>query len=184
MYTLVTPPSGDVVTLEEAKIHLRVDGSEEDDYISSLIAASVGMTEEVLRRKLLTQTWEVSLTSFSDVIALPWPPVQSVVSIKYTDSNGDEKTLDSSEYYAFFSQFHAEIEPRLTWPEVSRDVPYPVRIRFVCGYGTAQEVPAQIKLAIKMLVGTWYANRETLSAGGEKEIPHSYQWLLWPFRHL
>ena len=38
--SLVTPPAAEPITLEEARLHLRVTGTEEDSLITSLVTAS------------------------------------------------------------------------------------------------------------------------------------------------
>lgn len=35
-----------------------------------------------------------------------------------------------------------------------------------------------LEQAQKLLVGTWYANRESVTFGAAKELPHAYQMLL------
>lgn len=66
------------ITLAEARLHLRVDSTDEDTLITSLIAAAREDCEAFQNRKYLTQTWEYWLDSFpsTDFIEIPNPPLQ------------------------------------------------------------------------------------------------------------
>src|SRR3546814_19020975 len=75
---LVTPPTVDVVTLEEAKLHLRVDVDEDDELIKGLIAAAVGHLEGwpgLLGRVLAEQNWRKAFDWFARCMILPPGPV-------------------------------------------------------------------------------------------------------------
>lgn len=39
-----------------------------------------------------------------------------------------------------------------------------------------------IRHAIRLLVGTWYANRESVTFGNAQSLPHSVSYLLTPLR--
>lgn len=61
---LVTPPSVEPITLLEAKKHLRLEHSLDDEFVTGLIAVARQFVERVCWRALLLQTWEISLPSF------------------------------------------------------------------------------------------------------------------------
>ena len=89
--TLIAAPILEPMTLAEAKLHLRVDGTDEDDLITALIVAARRRAEHLLTRALITQTWELTLDEFPAAdIQLPKPGVLSIVSVKYLDSAGVE----------------------------------------------------------------------------------------------
>ncbi len=46
------------------------------------------------------------------------------------------------------------------WPTDVRYQPASVKIDFVAGYGTPDDVPDTFKQAILLTVGSWYAGRE------------------------
>ena len=73
-----TAPTTEPLTIDEAKLHLREDGTDQDDLISSLIVAARQHVEDVLKRSLITQTWELWLEEFPsrDYIEIPFPPLQ------------------------------------------------------------------------------------------------------------
>lgn len=53
--TVTTPPSMEPVSLEEAKAHLRVDHTVDDDLISTLIAAARSYLESITGQAFMTQ---------------------------------------------------------------------------------------------------------------------------------
>lgn len=61
---LVTPPSGEPVTLAEAKGHLRLEEADDDPMVSLLITAARQYIEEYCWRGLLQQKWELVIEGF------------------------------------------------------------------------------------------------------------------------
>lgn len=199
--TLVSGPSVEPITLTEAKNHLRVDISDDDDLISGLIVAARRVTEAQLRRALVNQTWDYTIDAFpwfrithpdynftrvDYEIRLPIATATGVTSLTYVDWNGTTQTVDSGNYL-----FTAGEPGRLVpypykiwpWPRIQ---PAAATIRFTAGYGaTAASVPATIKAAIKLLVGGWYENRESITSQSLNAIPMGVDMLLgaeaWSF---
>lgn len=162
---LLQGPDGDVVSLAEAKAHLRVDGSDEDALISSLIGAAVAHLDGakgILGRCLLTQEWAWVSDGFADEIALPLAPVESLDAIKYRDADGVEQTLDDTTYTT--SMTDGAVVQSADWPATA-DRPDAVVIEFTAGYGAAADVPALIKAAILLMVGDMYNSRESVITG-------------------
>ena len=140
----ITPVSTEAVTLTEAKSHLRIDGTAEDTYITSLITVAREYCETQTRRALASQTLELILDDFpNDYIELPKSPVQSITSIKYKNSDSVETTLTS--YISDLDKVPALIMPEYgdSFPSFT---PYPsgaIRIRYVAGHTT--DIPKSIK---------------------------------------
>lgn len=61
---LITPPTGEPISLAEAKAHLRLDTSLDDSDVSRMIVAARKWLEEICWRGFLTQTWELVLERF------------------------------------------------------------------------------------------------------------------------
>jgi len=174
---LVTAPAVEPVTLAEAKAHLRVDITDDDTLISSLITSARQYIERAIRRALVTQTWRASIDEFpaSGEIVLPKPPLQSVTSIQYTDINDSTSTIASSTYTVDTDSEPGRIVLKYgqSWPSTSLANTNPVQVTFVAGYGAAADVPAHFKQAILLLAGHWYENREAIAVTGAipKEMP-------------
>lgn len=165
--TLVTAPDVYPVTRAEAKAHLRVDTGADDTYIDALIDAATAWCETYTERRFVTQTWDLKLDGFWDhYLYVPYPPLASVSSISYVDTDGATQTLSSSVYTV-----DTDSEPgriylawNQTWPS-TRSVTHAVTVRFVCGYGLAASVPARAKQAILIAVADMYENREEILTG-------------------
>ena len=178
----ITAPAVEPVSLAEIKLHLRIepDVSAEDDLLSSLIKAARLHAERVTGKALVTQTWKLVLDSFpSWEIEFPKPPLQSITSIVYLDSNGDSQTLSAAAYRVVATSEPGIVEPAYgeVWPS-TYGVTGGIAITFVCGMGLAAAVPDDIKAAIKLMVGHWYRNREEVSAGGLSQVPMAAESLL------
>ena len=187
---IVTAPAAEPVSLVEIKLHLRLDANDdtEDDLLTALIKSAREYIESYTRRALVTQTWDYFLEGLpeGDEIWLPYPPLQSVTSLKYRDTDGNETTWDSSNYIVDTNSFIGRIKLAygVSWFTDTLYPANPITVRFVCGYGDADEVPVGIKSAVKLLVAHWYEHREAVVSKNEApyNIPFTVDALLYPFR--
>lgn len=88
-----TAPTVEPVSLDEAKLHLKVDSADDNALITALIKTARQLAEKETKRALITQTLQMYLDSAPAEIEIPRPPLQSVVSIKAisaTESSVDE----------------------------------------------------------------------------------------------
>lgn len=185
---LITPPASEPITLTEAKAHLRVTHSDDDAIIALYLSAvrqHIDGRDGWLGRALVTQTWELSLDAFplDNTIRLPMPPLQSVVSVKYDDTIGDEVTL-STDAYAVDAEsqpgwvvINAGSAPAI-WSGINA-----VRIQYVAGYGAAAAVPSSIKAALLLMLSALYENRSEVVIGQTAiTLPFASKALLQPFQ--
>lgn len=182
---IITPPASEPVTLAEAKLHCKVDGSDDDTLITALIISAREQAQHRLGRALITQTLEQVLAAFPDGIKLPLPPAKTIVSVKYIDSAGILQTLDPAAYELDKDSSPGWLVPAygLAWPS-ARAVPNAVRVRYTAGYGAAADVPASIKSWMLLAIGTLYSQREVVITGTlVQDLPHYFfDGLLDPYR--
>lgn len=174
-YKVTTAPATEPITLAEAKEHLRILHDDEDAMIELWITASREAVETMTRRALITQTVTAKLDGWpsSLKIPLPLPPLISVSSITYVDSDGATQTLAANQYQVVASGEPAYIVPAyaVTWPTL-RSQPDNVTIVFTAGYGAAASVPARAKQAMFLLMSHMNENREAVNIGNiVNEVP-------------
>lgn len=156
-----------------------------DPILTALITVARQQCETFTRRALITQTWDLNLHDFpADDIILPFPPLSSVTSVVYVDTNGDSQTWATSNYTVDApSGPHAQ-NGRVTraygvsYPP-SRDVINAVTVEFVAGYGSASDVPQQLKQGMLVAIADWYENRQSTD-----KVPSAAEALWWPFRAM
>ena len=183
---LLEAPAAPLVSLEDAQVHLRAENPEEATLVQALILAATGQAEAFCRRRFLTQRWRLTLDAFpGGAIVLPFPPLQSVEAIQYLDPDGALQAVPVEDYAVRTAEVPGEAVPAYgkAWPSAlaTEDA---VRVEFTCGYGDPEDVPEGIRAAVLLILGTLYANRETVAPVSMQPIPHSAEWLLGPFRVL
>lgn len=165
---LTTPPADPAISLADAKLFTRVDGTDEDNLITAMVQAATEAAENKTGRAIMPQRWTLTLDAFPCVVKLSRVPVTSVVSLKYDDINGVEQTLAVDRYVLTNSDEYgvAKITPAYghTWPS-TRAAPGAVRIEFAAGYANAAAVPGAIKSWIQLMICTMYTNREAEVVG-------------------
>lgn len=187
-YTRVSD-GGNPLTVADAKSHLRVTNSDEDGYISTLVAVARTWVEEHTRRCLMSTTWDLDIDcgfpAADAPIVLPWAPLQSVTSISYYDADGSLTVLSSSLYEVDTSEVLGIVRPvyQTEWPS-ARFQSDAVTIRYVSGYGaSADSVPPMLVHAMRLIVGHLYAFREPVVVGTTTAaIPMTVTDILAPFR--
>lgn len=104
---VVTPPDATIVSVAEAKKHLRVDHDDDNDRIQALLWAAqneLDGPDGTLQRAVGVQQLELRLNGFPpcDDITLPCPPLlrdaDHPLALKYIDGVGALQTVDPAIY--------------------------------------------------------------------------------------
>lgn len=172
------------VTLSDVKAHLRYDDTDQDRLILSLIDAAREKIEIETQRALITQEWTHTYDSWPCVFDRLRAPLQSVTSIEYIDIAGAPQTVPAIDYVVE-TEGLGRVSPAYSksWPDY-RKVPGGIRITYKAGYGdTSEDVPSDIKAALKLIVGHWFENRESVISGSNPvTVPMSVEYLLRPHK--
>lgn len=174
-----TPPSVEPVSVDEVRLHCRIDNTAEDTLLSMLIGAARLFAESYTSRSFITQSWRQVLDAFpgnggmgvpagvgfslpGNAILLDRGPVQAITSITYTAMDGSTQTMPSSAYVADLSGAPARITPRFgqIWPVTLPQIGS-VQVNYTAGYGdSGTAVPEGVRNWILLRVASLYRTRE------------------------
>ena len=174
----ITTPT-EPVTLAEAKLHLRVDGTDEDALIQGLISAARETCEDRTEGTVPVTGWRLTLDTFPDAIKLPRPPIVSVESVKYIDTAGVQQTLSPLDYVVDTVSSPGYIVPAFgkAWPETRGHI-NAVEVEYTAGSATP---PAAIKAWMLLAIGEMFMNRE--GSAERPAVAHGFaDRLLDPFK--
>lgn len=169
-----------------------------DAYVTSLVQAARFWAERDTERAFLTQSWTLYLDSFPwwrAPIYVPFPPLQSVDSIKYYDNDGVLQTWSSSNYIvaapAGPTAQRAQIVPAsgVSYPllpsfALTQRRPDGVQVAFTAGWTSTNLVPQPLKAGMKLMIGNLYRNREAgqIIRGSADVLPFGVDPLFAPYR--
>ena len=222
--TLVTPPTFEPLDLDACKQYRRrIDYVEEDNVFTALITVARERCEAFLGRAICPQTWDLVLEGwpgrprfgmpppqpqpYPSRIQIPLPPLASVASVKYYDTNEIEYTMDAADYYVDTDTQPGRVALQYAriWPTTVLRPANGIRVRFTAGYGVAAyaaiiagggavadaqaaaiaTIPTPIIQGIQFAVGHMYEIRSEVVVGrgiAAIEIPQTCVDLWWPYR--
>ena len=183
-YKIITPPVDEPISLEIARLQCRIDGTDSDATLALYISGAREQVEAETGRATCTQTRELVLDSFPEACVLRGAPIQSVESVKYIDPDGTEQTLDPQDYLLDAESAPGYLLPGYgkSWP-ATRAIPNAVRVRYVCGYGGPDDVPASIKAWMLLHIAAAEENKSALSSETTQALANRFtERLLDPHR--
>lgn len=178
------------ISLAEAKAYLKVDHSDEDAVIQSMIEAVTDRTENYLGRALINTQfqWKLDCFPYGETLYVPKPPLVSIDSITYLASSDGGTTSWGSTYYNVDTfSLPGRLEPAYdeVWPTNVRTQNNAVTIKFTAGYGSVStDVPESLRLGMKFMLGHVYENRQDVVVGTGYcvEMPQASEFFLAPAR--
>lgn len=150
----------DLISLEEAKIFLRVDFTDDDSLITDLIYSAVETVENKTNQRLYQR--EITVKTYEDVTIYD-EPLNSIVGVV----DEDDAAVDYTTHYGFNTDvFFDECEKLKT---LTLDV----------GYAT-DACPVSLKLACKAIIDYKYNNRQATDIPEAVEVElANYRKLTW-----
>lgn len=175
-FSITTQPTGTaIVSLADMKEFLRVEHTDEDTTISSIIDAAVQAAQDYTGRHFVSSGFSLYIDSFYNV-EIPMG-IATISAVTYFDSAGDSQTLSVDKYYSDFQREPgriAFIDP----PSTDTD-----RFNAVAIAGTLGETALPpIVHAIKMLAAHFYENRRAVIITTASKIPLGIEAILNPYR--
>jgi len=184
--TVLTPPATLPVTLAQIKTHLRLDHSQDDDYLLELANAATDHVEHVTRHVFIVRTVReyFELRRGQAQIELMLYPLVEIEQITGYDRDGNAAILPSQHYSLIPGsnpaglKFNAEFDESLAANGLE--------VEYRCGHGeSGLDVPSGIIRALLILVGHWYEHRGTHSNDVQTALlPGGLDALLKPLRRV
>lgn len=190
-------PAVEPVSVEQARKWVRVDGGDEDETILTLIKAARRFIEQRTNRALIDSEWTFTLDRFPlprfgdpalcgrAAIEIPKGPVTDIIAVKYVDMAGVQQTLTAGvDYLVDLAREPVRITPAWdkAWP-TARLQTAAVTVEFAAGYTDAASVPDDLTLAMRLLIGHWFQNRETVVVGSiNSTLEMAFDELVEPHR--
>jgi uncharacterized phiE125 gp8 family phage protein len=164
-WTITTPPATTPIDPTTLPYHLRLDSdlatsATEQSYLAELLSSATEYAETAMQASLITRT--ITATYYdSDELILPRGPVIGLVSV----TNGDGNSATG-----------ATLERRGNTDILVMPAGWiqPLTVVFTAGFGTASaNIPADIRQAIRVHVGSMYEYRNALEERSLYVVPNS-----------
>ncbi|MBX3568752.1 MAG: head-tail connector protein [Rhizobiaceae bacterium] len=165
-------PAAEPVTLAEAKAHLRLDGTAEDDLLAGLIRAAREDLERAAGLALIDQHWRLTLDAVPrhDTLLIARHPVREIVAVTAYGSEGEASLVPADDYFADLVSRPARLHFARR-PPPGRCM-NGLEVDFRAGFGEAgTDVPDLLRRAVLLLAAHWYEFR---AGFGPDEQPVSY----------
>lgn len=161
---ILQEPLIEPISIDEAKIYLRIDMDHENALMERLIKVARKLVEEYCGRALITQTHRLHFSlddCRENAVVLPVAPFQNLTS-QLKVSEGKHESVVSN-----IRINKSRPQARIMMPNFySKDTEF--RVDYRCGYGdSALDVPDPIRQAMLLLVADLYENRSEVTTGNK-----------------
>jgi len=200
-YSILADVSTEPVTYADAAAHLRVDSTDDTEYINGLVSVAREYVDSLTGRVSAAMTWQVTAERWEDLFrqpddASPWldprfgltgqrgssyviplekTPLVSVSSVEYYAPGEDTLTTLSGSLYRVVTAAEPGAIQLTQAPPAVDDRVDAITIEFVSG--TASPTAVQ-KHAIHLMVAHLYENRMPVAFASCHELPFSLRALI------
>ncbi|KXU30655.1 hypothetical protein A0J57_20135 [Sphingobium sp. 22B] len=161
------------ISVEQAKEWCRIDEDAEDALVESLIRAAQEAAESYTNRSIAPTTVEYAFDEGCKRFTVPTAPVIAISDVQLMDAEGVKEPLpDPDSYWVLLRDTGAVVT-------LSGQIRGNRTLILTCdaGYADPDAIPAAIKQAIAVHVGSSYAGRE-----GQDTADATFRNLLNPYR--
>ena len=146
MFTDLSPPPVEPVTLDDVKLFLRIDTTDDDAQLEDLVRSARVQVERRASLCLISRAVRFTLPICGTRVRLPVAPAQSLIEVRI-EGSVVEAELDSRPYPA--------------WLHLSRRYEGFAEVDIIAGFGdTDADVPVPLRQAILLLVADAFEHRE------------------------
>ena len=188
----ITDVATELISKAQAKLWLKIEtgDTDDDDIVTDLIVSARVAAEQYCNRAFCTKTlelWTDEVVSGSYELELPYPPHQSITSVKSLDIKEAETELilNKGYYKKGLTDYILTINNPLSSGVSSKHIS-PIVVRYIAGYLQTGEFqcPAEVVACMKTIIVNNYEFREDYQETSIALIPQDVKTRLNPFRHL
>lgn len=184
---ILTPPTEECVSVDDLKSHLRLyTGDAEDAQLGMFISSARELFESRTGRIVLPTTFvqrESHWPPYGRGIKLLHGRCLEVSEAKYFDGDDVEQDIPNWQFDLTGTTGIVYV-PLWVYPILSFQRPRPISITYTAGWPEADSgqspghnVPQSIRLAILLLAGFWYGQREAFADETFTELPAGFERL-------
>lgn len=145
-----TAPTTEPILTETARETLRIDGTESDTIIASLITAGRQFAEETTGISIAQKVYELAYDDYPpNVIKLPYPTLISLDAVTITNDSGVTSSMSTASFVADTFGSTLTKKSSVGYPTVTLQESNGVVIEYTSGFST---VPEDVKQAILLYV--------------------------------
>lgn len=177
--TVITPPAEAPLSLDTVKAFLRIGHEGEDAIVADLVQAARERLERVAGLALVLQTvrvcwreWPTDMTGRG--AKLPIEPVQQMEAVRFVDADG-VVTDETNAFQVICDRLCLRPWTPLPSPPEGGQI----EIELQVGFGTAEDVPDDLREALLRLIGAMYRSRARgAHASSRVGLPRDVQAIL------
>lgn len=182
--TVVTPPGEPPVTLAEAKAFLRIGHDGEDSLVDSLVAAAIARVESEAGLALVSRTLRRDFLAWPATLSGRGYPLRPKPAIALQSVVIADPAAGPSDVTARFQLNCGRLvlRPWTFLPPLGPEAG--VQVTWQAGYGSAADVPDDLKQAVLMVAADAYTRGRVPGAAAGEALPETVSAILGRRREI